>query len=155
MTTKYILKFTKQIHIFILIFICFYPETVFSHFLRSDLQSERRLIHKQVGVSPAPSPITMDTLRAASRYLLNHFYKIFFSKVCSMKYKFFRKLWFYEREKKVPLLNSWGFEAEWNSFFFNCTSPSLQLTLKFTWPWNYLSTDSKFLCPSYISTSDT
>lgn len=42
LATKHILKFTKQIHIFILIFICFYPETVFSHFLRSDLQPERR-----------------------------------------------------------------------------------------------------------------
>lgn len=60
LATKRILKFTKQIHTFILIFICLYPETVFSHFLRSDLQSERRQIHRWLSES-VPHPVTIYT----------------------------------------------------------------------------------------------
>lgn len=38
LATKCVLKFTKQIRIFILIFIDFYPETVFRHLIWSNLQ---------------------------------------------------------------------------------------------------------------------
>jgi hypothetical protein len=42
LATKSVLKFTKQIPIFILIFIYFDPEAVLRHFIWSDLQSEKR-----------------------------------------------------------------------------------------------------------------